>query len=95
MLILGHLGKIANHFRGERTPELWKMLFEDYAADLEGISAAHLTEITDDWRRTQPWFPKVSDLMGLWNTLRYREGEQLRRARVLLCHEQPKPWEAL
>lgn len=70
------------------------MLFEDYAADLDGISEAHLSEAIRKYRASKPFFPKVAELVEIWNGLRLVEAEQHRRARVLLGIESPKPWEA-
>lgn len=91
--IVARLARLANHFRSERPADAWQMLFEDYAADLDGISDAHLAEIITAHRRERSWFPKSAELTERWQAIRYREAEQLRRTRVLLGEEQPKPWE--
>lgn len=69
------------------------MLFDDYARDLEGISLAHLGGILDEARRAKPWFPKVADLLALWEKRKFGDAEKLRRARVLLGKDKPKAWE--
>jgi hypothetical protein len=92
--VIAALARLANHFRTDRPADAWQMLFEDYAHDLEGISEAHLAEVIRDYRTSKPYFPKVADLVELWNKLRGPESEQARRARVLLGREAPKPWEA-
>lgn len=70
------------------------MMFDDYAEDLAGISEAHLRDIVAEHRKVSKWFPKVSEIMDAWNLMKYREAEQMRRSRVLLGLEQPKPWES-
>lgn len=92
--IVAHLARLANHFRADRPADAWQMLFEDYADDLDGISEVYLREIVLASRNEKPWFPKVAELVERWEVIRYREGEQLRRARVLLGVEHAKPWEA-
>lgn len=91
--IIAALARLANHFRTDRPADAWQMLFEDYAEDLEGISEGHLREIISSQRHEKSWFPKSAELIERWNILKYREGEQWRRARVLLDLESPKPWE--
>lgn len=93
-VLIAILARLANNLGGDRTNESWKMLFDDYAEDLAGISEDHLREIAANWRRTGKWFPKASEILEQWNALRYAEMEKLRRARVLLNLEEPKPWEA-
>lgn len=93
-IIIAILARLANYYGGDRSPESWRMMFDDYAEDLAGISEAHLRDIAADHRKVSKWFPKVAEITEAWNLMKYREGEQLRRARVLLGHEQPKPWEA-
>lgn len=90
---MAHLARLANHFYSDRTPEAWKMLFEDYAEDLDGISEPHLREAVAGHRTDKQWFPKASELIERWNFLRYSETQKLRRARVLMGLEEPKPWE--
>lgn len=91
--IIAHLGRLANHFHSDRTPQAWKMLFEDYAEDLSGISEPHLREVITAHRNEKNWFPKCAELIERWRFLQYSEAEKLRRARVLLGKEDPKPWE--
>lgn len=93
VLVIGLLARLANHFRADRPADSWQMLFEDYAADLAGISEPHMREVIDAARRESPWFPKVADLIERWQTIQRVEGERHRRARVLLELEPPKPWE--
>lgn len=92
--LIAILARLANAIGGDRSTESWRMMFDDYAEDLEGISEAHLREIVKDHRQASNWFPKPAELVTRWNVLRYRESEQWRRARVLLGLEAPKPWEA-
>lgn len=92
--VIGAIARLANHFRADRPADAWQMLFEDYAADLDGISEAHLSEAIRKYRASKPFFPKVAELVEIWNGLRLVEAEQHRRARVLLGIESPKPWEA-
>lgn len=92
-IIVALLARLANHFRSERPGDAWQMLFEDYAADLDGISDAHLREVIASHRKERNWFPKIAELTERWNALRHREAEQFRRARVLMGLEQPKSWE--
>lgn len=94
MAVIGAIARLANHFRADRPADAWQMLFEDYAADLDGISEAHLSEAIRKYRASKPFFPKVAELVEIWNGLRLVEAEQHRRARVLLGIESPKPWEA-
>lgn len=95
VVIIANLARLANHFRTERPADSWEMLFDDYANDLHGISASHLVEIIDAHRRERSWFPKVAELTERWNKLKWGEHERLRRARVLLGLEPPKPWEKI
>jgi hypothetical protein len=92
--VIGILARLANAIGGDRPTESWKMMFDDYAEDLEGISEAHLREIVSMHRRESNWFPKPAELIARWDLMKYREAEKWRRARVLLGVEQPKPWEA-
>jgi hypothetical protein len=93
-VVIAHLARLANHFRSERPADSWTMLFEDYAEDLDGISEVHLREVIGKWRNEKPWFPKSNELRDRWHHVLHLEAEKLRRARVLLGIEQPKPWEA-
>lgn len=92
--LIAVLARLANAIGGDRSAESWKMMFDDYAEDLNGISEAHLREIVAKHRRSSNWFPKPAELVELWNFIKYTEAEKWRRARVLLGHEKPKPWEA-
>lgn len=94
VVVIGHLARLANHFRTERPADAWQMLFEDYADDLAGISEPHLRDIVTAQRKERAWFPKSSELTERWNVVKLCEAEQLRRSRVLLGLEKPKPWEA-
>lgn len=91
--LIATLARLANAMGGDRSAESWRMMFDDYADDLEGVSEAHLREIVRDHRRESNWFPKPAELITRWNTLRYGEAEKWRRARVLLGLEQPKSFE--
>ena len=92
-MVIALLARLANHFRAERPADSWQMLFEDYAADLDGVSEVHLREIIDAHRKESPWFPKVSELVSRWNGIKHAEAERWRRARILLGLESPKAWE--
>jgi hypothetical protein len=87
------LARRAVHFKNERTSAEWRLLFEDYCADLAEFSADHIAEAVRDQRREKPYFPKVSELVARCNALRAVEGEEARRARVLLGIEAPYFWE--
>jgi len=91
--VIAALARLANAIGPDRSKDSWQMLFDDYATDLEGISEAHLQEIIVAHRRESNWFPKPAELIARWNSLRYVEAEQWRRARILLGLEQPKAWE--
>lgn len=95
MTIIAGLARLANHFRADRPSDAWQMLFEDYSDDLMGVSEGHLQTILTKQRQDSPWFPKSADLVAAWDAIRLRESEQLRRARVLLGLEAPKPWERM
>jgi hypothetical protein len=92
-IVIAILARLANYYGGDRSPESWRMMFDDYGEDLAGISEAHLRDVVAEHRKASKWFPKVAEIIDAWNLMKHREGEQLRRARVLLGHEQPKPWE--
>jgi hypothetical protein len=69
------------------------MLFEDYAVGLDGISEPHLAAVLQEYLLKKNWFPKLAELMGLWEGERCRDREHLRRTRILLGKEEPKAWE--
>lgn len=92
-IVVAILARLANNIGGDRATDSWTMIFDDYVEDLAGISEPHLREIAAYHRRASKWFPKASEVIEQWNALRYRESEQLRRARVLIGIEDPKPWE--
>src|SRR5690348_10867984 len=45
------LARLANHRSKEKTPQEWKMLFEDYAEDLAEFSTGHVNEAVVEHRR--------------------------------------------
>src|SRR5690349_16010694 len=57
VIVIRAVARLANHFRADRPPEAWQMLFEDYAEDLEGISEAHLVEVIQRYRRKKRYWP--------------------------------------
>ena len=87
------LTRLANHFRNDRSPSEWKMLIEDYTHDLSQFSGAHVVEAIAEYRRTKPYFPKVSEIFEICERMAFLEGEDLRRAKVLVGLEKPCPWE--
>jgi hypothetical protein len=93
--IIARLARLANHFRGERPEDSWTMLFDDYAVALAGISLPHLEKAIAASVKGRSWFPKAADLVAIWEAALRLEREHLRRVRVLLGKEEPKPWERL
>lgn len=91
--IIALLARAANHHRTERPAESWQMLFEDYAEALEGISEGHLRDVIAKCHEEINFFPKIAELTSRWKTLHHVESEKLRRARIALGTEAPKPWE--
>lgn len=88
-----HFARLANHFRNERSPEQIAVLFDDYAADLEPFSEAHIEEAMREHRRTKTWFPKVAEIRATALKLQGHDRVLRHRARVLLGLEEAKSWE--
>lgn len=74
------LARLAAHDPRDRSATEWKMIFEDYAEDLGEFSEAHLRQAISEHRRTNKWFPKVSELRE-----RCLELRALDTARALRC----------
>src|SRR4051812_16937036 len=51
VMMVGLWAGFAILFRAEPPADSWEMLFDDYAADLQGISAAHLRDAVEGHRR--------------------------------------------
>lgn len=60
--VIAHVGRLAAHDTRERPASEWRMVFEDFAEDLAEFSGAHVRQAVTEHRRTNKWFPKVSEL---------------------------------
>lgn len=74
------LAKLANHWKNDRSPQEWKMLFEDYCDDLSEFSEVHIEQAIRDHRRTSQWFPAISQIR-----IRCEELQELTKIRRTRC----------
>ena len=72
--LTAQLARRANHYKNERSDREWKMLFEDFQADLGEFSDEEIYAAFTEHRRTVTFFPKVAEIRNI--CLRVREGAQ-------------------
>lgn len=80
-IIIGLLGRLANHRQQDRTETEWRMLFEDYCDDLAEFSEAHIEQAIREHRRTSQWFPAIAQIRARCAEL--QELTKIRRSRCL------------
>lgn len=56
------LTRLSNHFKNERSPQEWQILFRDYLDDLAEYSEEAIAQALTEHRRNKKWFPKVAEL---------------------------------
>ncbi len=85
-----HCRNVPGHTDGQ-----WKLIFEDYQRDLSEIPSDILQTAVDVWRRSEPWWPAVSDLLAIAEPLLKERRAQLWRAEhIAKGNAKPKrePW---
>lgn len=80
------LTRLANHWKSDRTPAEWRMLFEDYVLDLQDFSAGDVEDAIHEHRRTEKFFPRISELIAKCTQYRGQREWQLIRAKELRAH---------
>jgi len=77
------LTRLAAHYWGDRTEIQWKIIFEDYARDLERFPADIVGEAIGRYRRRGKFWPKVSELIEICEPLASRRARTLMRLRAV------------
>lgn len=86
-VLLAMLARLANHRTKERSAQEWKMLFEDYAGDLEEFSEAHIGEAIREHRQTSTFFPSIAELRTRCVELVDRDKFRLGKAERMLADD--------
>ncbi|MEM7312691.1 MAG: hypothetical protein AAF497_06025 [Planctomycetota bacterium] len=85
------LGRLRLHCRNVPTlsDTHWKLVVEDYQNDLGGYPLDIFKNAVDEWRRTQPWWPTISDLRAIAEPMLTERRRQFWRL-VYITEEAPK-----
>lgn len=62
------LTRLAAHYssqHADRSASQWQVVFADYADDLSHLPADIMRDAIATWRRTEKWWPKVSELIAI------------------------------
>lgn len=81
------LGRLSLHYwRPDFTPEQAKLMFQDFASDMAGTTAAELVEACNEWRRDPEnrFFPRPGELLELVKDRLRQRGRDRYAARRML-----------
>lgn len=90
-----HIGKLLSHWDTNQSAVVKDEIIKDWGRDLTkaAYSAANIAGACEVWRTTKRFRPQVSEILDICRNLAARDGEHVRRAKVLLGIEPPRHWE--
>lgn len=82
--IAGIISRLALHYPSrERSDAELRMVAADLIDDLAEFPAIVIFEVANEWRRTEKWFPRSSELREMCSNLRFKQMEELIRLQFL------------
>lgn len=93
-MIVALLTRLAVHYPGQATDgDSFPIVLGEMADDMAEYSELHIAAACAEWRRTEKWWPKTSELREKLLFLHCTDLAMRHRAEVLLGHKPPRPFE--